>query len=132
MVTHVRLFRLDGFLLHHLRNYKFNLRKPGYFFESDPFCTGNHIISSAIWDKSARVNFSLTNQNEPVGRVQFVVFEKFTSTDISQIAREKSCDYLLTIHIQKFYTARGIQTKDVFSRSPFQFLVKTLWSNRGL
>ena len=49
------------------------------------------MISSAIWDKSARVNFSK----------EFVVFEKFTSADLSQIAREKSCDYLLIIHIQK-------------------------------
>ena len=30
---------------------------------------GNHMISSAIWDKSARVNFSKTN------KIQFVVFE---------------------------------------------------------
>ena len=37
--------------------------------------------------------------HEPVGRVQFVVFEKFPSADLSQIAREKSCDYLLMIHI---------------------------------
>ena len=37
------------------------------------------MISSAIWDKSARVNFSKT---------KFVVFEKFTSEDLSQIARE--------------------------------------------
>ena len=41
------------------------------------------MISSAIWDKSAQVNFSKTN-----GRVQFVVFEKFASADLSQIARE--------------------------------------------
>ena len=34
-----------------------------------------------------------------------MVFEKFTSADLSQITREKSCDYLLIIHIQKFYTA---------------------------
>ena len=72
------------------------------------------MISSAIWDKLARVNFSKTNQ------IQFVVFEKFTSADLSQIAREKSCDYLLIIHIQKLYTASGCQTKDVFSRLPFQ------------
>ena len=65
------------------------------------FCIGNHMISSAIWDKSARVNFSKTYQIV----VQFVVFEKFTSADLSQIAREKSCDCLLIIHIQKFYTA---------------------------
>ena len=67
------------------------------------------MISSAICDKLARVNFS-----------KFVVLVKFTSADLSQIAREKSCDYLLIIHIQKLYTASGCQTKDVFSRLPFQ------------
>ena len=61
------------------------------------------MISSAIWDKLARVNFSKTN-------LQFVVFEKFTSADLSQIAREKSYDYLLIIHVQKLYTASGCQT----------------------
>ena len=34
----------------------------------------------------------------PVGRVQFVVFEKFTSAYLFQIAREKSFDYLLIIY----------------------------------
>ena len=64
------------------------------------------MISSAIWDKLARVIFQrLTKFHEPVGL---------------QIAREKSCDYLLIIHIQKLYTASGCQTKDVFSRLPFQ------------
>ena len=38
----------------------------------------------------------------PVGRVQFGVFEKFTSAYLFQIAREKSCDYLLLIYVQKF------------------------------
>ena len=48
------------------------------------------MISSAIWDKSARVNFSKTYKiaRATVGRVQFVVFEKFTSADLSQIALE--------------------------------------------
>ena len=36
--------------------------------------------------------------HEPVGRVHFVVFEKFTSAYLFQIAREKSCDYLLIIY----------------------------------
>ena len=93
-------------------------------------CIGNHMISSAIWGKSVRVR--LIKLHKPVGRVQFVVFEKFTSADFSQIAREKSCDYLLIIRIQKFYTASGCQTKDVFSRLPFRFFVKTLWSYQGL
>ena len=55
------------------------------------------MISSAIWDKSARANFSKTQT-----KLQFVVLEKFTSVDLSQIARGKSCDYLLIIHLQKF------------------------------
>ena len=33
--------------------------------------------------------------HEPVGRVHFVVFEKFTSAYLSQSVREKSCDYLI-------------------------------------
>ena len=48
------------------------------------------MISSAIWDKSARA------------RAIWLAFEKFTSADLSQIAREKSCDYLLIIYMQKF------------------------------
>ena len=59
------------------------------------------MISSVIWDKSA---------HEPVGRVQLVDFEKFTSADLFQIAREKSCDYLLIIHIQKFFAVSRCQT----------------------
>ena len=66
-------------------------------------CIGNHMISSAIWNKQARVNFSKTNKlHEPVGRVQFVVFEKFTSAYLFQIAQEKSFDYLLIIYMKKF------------------------------
>ena len=47
----------------------------------------NHMISRiAIWDKSARVHFSKTKKiARAVGRVQFA---KFTSADLSQIARE--------------------------------------------
>ena len=36
--------------------------------------------------------------HETVGRVQFVVFQKFTSAYLFQIAREKSFDYLLIIY----------------------------------
>ena len=43
------------------------------------------MISSAIWDESAQGNFSKVNQIA----INFVVFEKFTSADLSQIAREK-------------------------------------------
>ena len=43
----------------------------------------------------------LTKLHEPIGQVQFVVFEKFTSAYLSQIARDKSCDYLLTIFMKK-------------------------------
>ena len=36
--------------------------------------------------------------HEPVGLVQFVVFEKFTRAYLFQIARKKSFDYLLIIY----------------------------------
>ena len=55
---------------------------------------GNHMISSAIWNKEALVNFSNSIKvHKPIGRVHFVLFEKFTSAYL--VAREKSWDYLL-------------------------------------
>ena len=51
---------------------------------------GNHMILSAIWDKSAR-NFFKGQPN--CGQVQFVFFEKIISADLSQTAQEKSCNY---------------------------------------
>ena len=39
--------------------------------------------------------------HKPVGQVPFVVFEKFTSAYLFQIAREKSCDYLFINNIDK-------------------------------
>jgi len=33
-----------------------------------------------------------------------LVFEKFTNAYLFQIAREKSCDYLLIVYVQKFQT----------------------------
>ena len=55
---------------------------------------------SAIWNKKARVIFlKITKKlHEPVGRVQFVVFEKFMSAYLFQISRENSFDYLLTTY----------------------------------
>jgi len=40
--------------------------------------------------------------HEPVGQVQFVVFEKFTSAYLFQIAQEKSFDYFLIIYKRQF------------------------------
>ena len=48
--------------------------------------------------------------HEPVGRVHFVVFEKFTSAYLFQIAREKSCDYLLIIYKKNITTSKQILT----------------------
>ena len=50
------------------------------------------MIWSAIWDKSARVNFSKTNKMSRARRASaiFLVFEKFTSADLFQIARENN------------------------------------------
>ena len=42
------------------------------------------MISSAIWDESAQVNFSKVNQIV----INFVVFGKFTTAYLSQIVRE--------------------------------------------
>ena len=39
-----------------------------------------------------------TKVHEPVERVHFVVFEKFRTAYLFQIAREKSCDYLYKAH----------------------------------
>ena len=47
------------------------------------------MISSAFWDKSARVNFSKTNKIARARRASAICsLEKFTSADLSQIARE--------------------------------------------
>ena len=45
------------------------------------------MISSAIWDKSARVNFSKTNKIARARRAS-AICSLFTSADSSQIARE--------------------------------------------
>ena len=55
-----------------------------------------------------------TKLHEPVGRVQFGVFEKFTSAYLFQIAQEKSCDNLLIIHMNKLLDSdwlRAVQFK---------------------
>ena len=57
------------------------------------------MISSAIWDKSAEVNFSKTNKIARARReIAICGLEKFTSAGLSQSAREKSCDYLIIIY----------------------------------
>ena len=66
-----------------------------------------------------------------VTKLQFVVFEKFTSADLSQIAREKSSDYLLIMHIQKFYTASGCQSM-LIGELPSFVNLDTAWNFKGL
>ena len=74
------------------------------------------MISSAIWNKQARVNFQRpTKVHEPVWRVHFVVLEKFTSAYLFQIAREKSCDYLLMINTKNITTTTNFDSARVFS-----------------
>ena len=48
--------------------------------------------------------------HEPVGRVHSVVFEKFTSVYLFQIAGEKSCDYLLIVYKKNITTSKQILT----------------------
>ena len=62
--------------------------------------------------------------NELVGRVQFVVFEKFTSAYLFQTAREKSFDlYLLIIYMQKlsvahFHASVAVRLLSLFGHLP--------------
>ena len=70
---------------------------------------GNNMLSHDFecnCDKSARVNFSKANQIARARRVS-AGFSAFTSADLSKIARGKSYDYFLIIHIQTFHTASG-------------------------
>ena len=54
--------------------------------------TSNHMISRAIGINQLESIFQ-----KPVGKKQFVVFERFTDADLFQIAREKICDHKLMI-----------------------------------
>ena len=51
------------------------------------------MISSAIWNKQARVNFFKD------------YLKKFTSAHLFQIVRGKSCDYVLIIYMKKYEIA---------------------------
>ena len=75
-------------------------------------------VSSAIWDK-AQVNFLKTNNQYGLAIVQFVVFEKFTSADLSQIAREKSSDFLLIIYMLKIWLDFSLLRVSACHRSLF-------------
>ena len=64
--------------------------------------------------------------HEPVGRVQFVVFEKFTSAYLFQIAREKSFDYFLIIY-KKQFLSRFSTLRDKWSVKLLQLYWKKIW-----
>ena len=75
------------------------------------------------------VTFSLLaqlrcNQND---MLDFVVFEKFTSDDLSQIAGEKSFDYLLIIYMQKFESFPLPPRKEIQLLSRFLWCVLFIW-----
>ena len=55
----------------------------------DDICIGNSMVSSAIWEKHARVSFSKTYKIARVRRTSSIcVFEKLMSACFSQISRE--------------------------------------------
>ena len=64
--------------------------------------------------------------HEPVGRVHFVVFEKFTSAYLFQIAREKSCDYLLIIYTKNITTTTNFDSARVFQSRPQGFSLQKM------
>ena len=57
--------------------------------------------------------------HEPVGRVHVVVFEKFTSAYLFQIAREKPCDYLLMIYAKNITTTTNFDSAQVLVDSAY-------------
>ena len=55
------------------------------------------MISSAICSYKAQVNFSKTTKlNEPIGQVQFVVFEQFRSASRTKMPDEKTSQKVKT------------------------------------
>ena len=64
-------------------------------------CIGNHMISSAIWNKWARVNFSKTNKIARARRASAIWGLWKIYKWLFQIAQEKSCDYLVTTNIHE-------------------------------
>ena len=72
------------------------------------------MISSAIWDKFARVNFSKTKKIARARKASAICgLLKIYECGFILNCAKKSCDYLLIIHIQNF-TLRV----DVFGRLP--------------
>ena len=61
------------------------------------------MISGAIWNKGARVNFFKDQQNfmSPSGECNLWSQKKLTSAYLLQIVQEKSCDYVLVIYMKK-------------------------------
>ena len=54
------------------------------------------MISSAIWNKRAGINYL---KDRLVGRVQIVIIKKkVISVNLFQIVREKSCDHLFKVY----------------------------------
>ena len=77
------------------------------------------MISSAIWDKSTRVNFSKTNKIVRARRASAICsLLKIYECGFIQICTRKSCDYLLIIHIKNFTLRVDVKLADVFGRVP--------------
>ena len=82
----------------------------------DRFQRERHLISTSKFIQR------LTKLHEPVGRVQLVVFEKFSSAYLLQIAREKSCDYVVIIYMKKYEIAYNDNAKINFIQTPLVIL----------
>lgn len=65
-------------------------------------CIGNHMVLSAIWDKSTWITFSKSNHIEWGCRVSAICsLRKFYEHWFFQNAQDKSCDCLLIMYMQK-------------------------------
>ena len=104
-------------------------------FEIDLFictCIGNHMISSAIWDKSARLNFSRANQFAQACRVSAIcsLWKIYEYWFIPNWTRK-----IMWLFVNNKHKKTSLQVDDkqgVLSRLPFRIIVRTLRSCQAL
>ncbi len=87
-------------------------------------CIGNHVISSAIWDKSARVNFSKANQIARARRASAIcslwkIYECWFFPNCT-----RNIMWLLDNNTHTKISPEVDDKQNVFSGLPFRFVLK--------